>query len=82
MEPYKKFDALSRSLLEKHPLDWLTIFQLDPGEGVQVVNSDLSTVTAEADKALLIEVPERWIVHVEVQASYQRSFRSGCCGIM
>lgn len=73
MEPYKRFDVLTRSPLEKYPLDWLTVFRLDPGEGVQVVNSDLSTVTAEADKVLLIEVPERWILHVEVQSSYQKA---------
>ena len=73
MEPYKPYDAVTRLLLENHPLDWLAMFGLDPGEGVQVVNSDLSTVTAEADKVLLIESPERWIVHVEVQSSYQKA---------
>lgn len=73
MEPYKQYDAVTRLLLENHPLDWLAMFGLDPGEGVKVVNSDLSTVTAEADKVLLIEAPERWIVHVEVQSTYQKA---------
>lgn len=58
-------------MLENHPLDWLALFGLDPGHGVKVINSDLSTVTAEADKVLWIDAHEPWIVHVEVQSSYQ-----------
>ena len=32
---------------------------------------DLSTITTEADKILLIEQPDPWIVHVEFQSSYE-----------
>lgn len=71
MEPYKRFDSLTRPLLENHPLDWLALFGLASGERVSVVDSNLSTITAEADKVLLVEAPERWIVHVEVQSTYQ-----------
>jgi hypothetical protein len=67
----KPYDALARMLLEAHPTDWLALFGLGQGAPVQVVNSDVSTVTAEADKVLLIEAPAPWIVHVEVQSSYK-----------
>lgn len=67
----KPYDALTRMLLENHPADWLALFGLGGGAPVRVVNSDLSTVTAEADKVLLVEDPEPWIVHVEVQSSYK-----------
>ena len=67
----KRYDALARMLLEAHPDDWLALFGLGGGAPVRVVNSDVSTVTAEADKVLLVEAPDPWIVHVEVQASYK-----------
>ena len=38
----KLFDALTRSLLEKYPADWLNQLGLIHGEPVRVMNSDLS----------------------------------------
>lgn len=71
MEPDTRDDALTRMLLENHPLDGLALLGIEPGQGVKVINSDLSTVIAEADKVLWIETPEPWIVHVDVQSSYR-----------
>jgi predicted transposase YdaD len=68
---FKKFDSFTRMLLENHPLDWLHLFDLGGGHPTRVIDSNLSTLTAEADKVLWIEAPEPWIVHVEVQTSYQ-----------
>ena len=45
-----------RSLLEKYPADWLNQLGLIHGEPVRVINSDLSSVTAEADKVIRVEV--------------------------
>ncbi len=53
----KLFDALTRSLLEKYPADWLNQLGLIHGEPVRVMNSDLSSVTAEADKVIRVEGP-------------------------
>ena len=39
----KLFDALTRSLLEKYPADWLNQLGLIHGEPVRVMNSDLSS---------------------------------------
>jgi predicted transposase YdaD len=36
--------------------------------GVTAIDSNLSTVTAEADKVLWIDAPEPWIEHAELQA--------------
>jgi hypothetical protein len=35
---------------------------------VRVIDSDLATVTAEADKVLLVQEPQPWILHLELQA--------------
>jgi hypothetical protein len=63
----KTFDATTRSYLEKHPADWSTAFGLAAGAKLQVVNSDLSTITTEADKVLLVEGLIRWLIHFELQ---------------
>src|SRR5208283_6076633 len=62
----KLFDALTRSLLEKYPADWLNQLGLIHGEPVRVMNSDLSSVTAEADKVIRVEGPQPWLVHIEL----------------
>ena len=69
----KLFDALTRSLLEKYPADWLNQLGLIHGEPVRVMNSDLSSVTAEADKVIRVDGPEPWLVHIELQAGYDRT---------
>src|SRR5208337_2574444 len=69
----KLFDALTRSLLEKYPADWLNQLGLIHGEPVRVINSDLSSVTAEADKVIRVEGPQPWLVHIELQAGYDRT---------
>ncbi len=65
----KPIDATTRSYLEKHPADWLDTIGLDHGASVEVVNSDVSTITAEADKVLRVDGVEPWLAHVELQAS-------------
>jgi len=54
----KLFDALTRSLLEKYPADWLNQLGLIHGEPLRVMNSDVSSVTAEADKVIRVEGPQ------------------------
>jgi predicted transposase YdaD len=69
----KPFDAITRTLLRAHPDDWLALFGLGRGLPVRVVDSDLSTITAEADKVLQVDGPAPCLIHVEVQSSYDPS---------
>jgi predicted transposase YdaD len=68
----KPFDATTRYLLEAHPDAWPRYFGLPSAWPVGVINADLSTITAEADKVLRIGAPEPWLLHVELQSSYDR----------
>jgi hypothetical protein len=54
----KPFDAATKHLIESQPGDWLEYVGL-ARVAVDVVDADLSTVTADADKVLRIrdEVP-------------------------
>jgi hypothetical protein len=67
----KPFDAMTRELIELDPAAWLEYLYIpvpDPG-CVRVIDSDLSTITAEADKVLRVEDQSPWIAHVEFQAN-------------
>ncbi len=66
----KTFDATTRKLIEMGPADWHAYLGSpvpDPGR-LKVIDSNLSTVTAESDKVLWVEDPEPWIEHIELQA--------------
>jgi predicted transposase YdaD len=66
----KPFDAVTKERLEKNPRAWLEfLLGRELGE-VRVVDADLSTITTEADKILVIDQPKPWIVHVEFQSSH------------
>lgn len=51
----KPFDATTRELLEAFLRDWLWVLLRLDVEHVSVFDSDLSTITSEADKVLRIE---------------------------
>ncbi|MDR3638241.1 MAG: hypothetical protein P4L84_30840 [Isosphaeraceae bacterium] len=66
----KPFDATTRQLIELGPTDWLKYLGIpvaDPRR-VTVIDSNLSTFTADADKVIRIEDPSPWIELVELQA--------------
>jgi predicted transposase YdaD len=72
----RRYDAAVKTLLEEYPADWLTQLHLVSPAGdssqkleVEVVDSDLASVTAAADKVLLVRSPQRRIVHLELQAA-------------
>jgi hypothetical protein len=78
----KRFEAVTRSLLEKHPADWLDAFGLAHAAPVRVVNSDLSTVTAEADKVLWVEGADPGWSTSSCKPATTASSRSGCYDTM
>ncbi len=65
----KPFDATTKDLLESDPVAWMAYLGLHPQGTVEVIDSDLSTVTAEADKVYRVSGSEPYLVHVEMQSS-------------
>jgi predicted transposase YdaD len=63
----KPYDASTKHLLETRPEDWLEYLGLPRG-AVELINADLSTVTAAADKVMRVLGPPSWLAHVEPQA--------------
>jgi predicted transposase YdaD len=69
----KRFDAILKHLPEEYPQDWALLAGVKPSTPVTVIDADLSTVTAAADNVLRVDEPKRWILHLEFQASYDRT---------
>lgn len=69
----KPYDATGKELLETGPADWVTFLghSVDPSS-VSLIDADLSTVTAAADKVIAIAETPPWMMNVELQASADR----------
>ena len=67
----KPFDATMRKLIEMEPAAWLRFLHVPivDADRVKVIDSNLSTVTAYADKVLWVDEPAPSIEHVELQAA-------------
>jgi predicted transposase YdaD len=65
-----QFDATLKHLVELYPEHWLHLLQVDPEGAVSVIDADVSTVTAVADKVIRVDEPEPWLLQLEAQASY------------
>ena len=66
----KRFDPTLKSLVEDHPLDWLMFSGRTTQAAVEVVESDVATVSGAADKVLRVHDPIPWLLHLELQAGY------------
>ena len=67
----KPFDATTKFLLEFDPLSWVRYVGLRSETRATAIDADLSTLTAEADKVIRIEGARPWLLHIELQASYE-----------
>jgi predicted transposase YdaD len=65
----KPFDVATKHLVESDPLAWLHFTGL-PGESVELIDADLTSVVAEADRILKVTGPE-YLAHIELQSSYK-----------
>jgi len=68
--PGKPFDATTKELIRSHPKDWLEYLGL-PSRSITLTDADVSTVSAEADKVLVVEADPPYIAHLELQAKYK-----------
>jgi len=59
---------------EDDPQDWARLAGVSTP--VSVIDADVSTETAAADKVLRVEEPEPWFLHLEFQASHDGTL--GC----
>ncbi|MGC8639821.1 MAG: Rpn family recombination-promoting nuclease/putative transposase, partial [Isosphaeraceae bacterium] len=72
----KPFDATMRRLFELEPAAWLRFlgFAVPDPEQITVIDSNLSTVTADADKVLHVGGAEPLIVHTEFLSGRDKDY--------
>lgn len=63
-----KFDAANKHLLDTYPADWVAMAGLPAGSSVQIIDTDLSTVSTAADKMIRVDARQPYIAHFEPQA--------------
>lgn len=67
----KPFDATFKDLIEGAATSWPTLLGPWPFRSVEVVDADLSTISAAADKILLVHADSHdWILHLEIQSGH------------
>ena len=67
---HKPYDITMKQLIEQRPLDWLRLIGLPLGE-VSLIDADISSIIAEADKLLRVNAKHPYIAHLEMQSSYK-----------
>lgn len=65
------FDATLKDLAESFPRDWLKLAGVEPQGEISVIDADVSTISAAADKVIRIDEGQQpWLLHLEFQTSY------------
>ena len=61
----KPYDAAAKELLETDPAAWAALLgAARPPELVSIIDSDLSTITAAADKVIRVADDVPWLLHI------------------
>ena len=63
------FDATNKYLLHARPADWLKAGGLPQGTSLQIVDADVSAISAAADKLIRVNGPMPYGAHFEFQTS-------------
>ncbi len=68
---YNRFDVATKELVWDGPAEWLEWLRIGPAGPVEVIDSDVTTLTAAADKVIHVGGAEPYLVNVELQSSHQ-----------
>ena len=62
------YDASTKYLVERRIADWLPLCGLTTTAELSVINADMSTVTAMADRVFQVHEVPPWLLHLELQS--------------
>src|SRR5437868_5820726 len=63
------YDASTKYLLQNRLADWLPLAGRTSSARVEIIDADLATVTAAADRVLRVHESPPWLLHLELQSS-------------
>jgi hypothetical protein len=64
-----RYDASTKYLVQTRLADWLPLCGRTTSAEIQIIDADLATVTAAADRVLRICEDPPWLAHLELQSS-------------
>jgi hypothetical protein len=67
---FNRFDVSTKELVWDGPAAWLERFSIGPTGPVEVIDSDITALTAAADKVIKFGGPEPYLVNIELQSSH------------
>ena len=67
---FNRFDVSTKELVWDDPASWLERFGLEPRGRVAVIDSDITTLSAAADKVIRVDDPDPYLVNIEFQSSH------------
>jgi predicted transposase YdaD len=67
---FNRFDVSAKELVWDDPAAWLERFGIGPPGPVDVIDSDITALTAAADKVIRVSGPEPYLVNLEFQSSH------------
>jgi predicted transposase YdaD len=68
---FNRFDISAKELIWDDPAAWLDRLGVGPIGPVDVIDSDITALTAAADKVILVGGKEPYLVNLELQSSHQ-----------
>ncbi len=68
---FNRFDVSTKELVWDDPIGWLERLGIEPHGAVEVIDSDITTLTTAADKVLSIGGDEPFLVHIEFQSGHE-----------
>jgi hypothetical protein len=69
---FSRFDISAKELVWDGPAAWLDRFGIGPHGPVEVIDSDVTALTADADKVIKVGGPEPYLVNIELQSSHDK----------
>ncbi len=68
---FNRWDVSAKELVWDGPAEWLERFGIDRLGPVAVIESEITTLTAAADKVIQVGGPQPFLVNIEIQSSHQ-----------
>jgi hypothetical protein len=68
---FNPFDVSAKEMIWDDPAEWLEKFGLSHGEPVEVIDSDITTLSAAADKVIRVGGANPYLVNIELQSSHE-----------
>ena len=70
---FNRFDVSAKELVWDDPTAWLERFAIGPPGPVEIIDSDITTLTASADKVIKVGGPVPYLVDLELHSYHETS---------